>query len=237
MNNFVKRMAFKYRDNTFAKIFVRPFYRIKVKMETKQRRNLYLLYAPELLRKLKDSLDSKHIMFWLEFGTLLGAYRDHDFIKHDLDLDIGTFWENAEDVHNALLNSGFKILKEFKVGTDGLNGLEQTYIYKGVTVDVFYFHKENDIMYCNSFSTFPEEYNDMSMFQVKKITVPYNGFEKLKFKGIEFTVPGKIEMHLRAHYGDNFMIPNAHFDYKKEATNIHWYSRKERVAKLTEYQI
>ena len=152
MNSFIREMAFKCRNNIFAIIFLRPFYRMKLKMENRKRKQLYLLNAPELLQNLKESLDSKKILFWLDFGTLLGAYRDHDFIKHDLDLDIGTFWENAEEVRNTLLDNGFKILKEFRVGKDGVGGLEQTYYYKGVTVDVFYFHKENSIMYCNSFS-------------------------------------------------------------------------------------
>ena len=28
---------------------------------------------------------------WLDFGTLLGYYRENDFISHDLDMDFGIF--------------------------------------------------------------------------------------------------------------------------------------------------
>jgi hypothetical protein len=87
-------------------------------------------------------------------------------------------------------------------------------------------------MYCNSFSSFDDEYIDMSVFQVKKITVPYNGFSKMIFKGLELNSPADPIAHLQAHYGKNFMIPNARFNYKKEATNIYWYSRAEKTARL-----
>lgn len=36
------------------------------------------------------------MLFWLDYGTLLGAYREHDFIKHDFDLDIGLWLKDAE---------------------------------------------------------------------------------------------------------------------------------------------
>lgn len=225
-------MAFKYRDNAFAKFFVRPFYRMKVKHEEKVRRKLYHLNANELLIQLKHTLDSNQIFFWLEFGTLLGAYREKDFIKHDLDLDIGVFYESSNQLRNSLIKEGFKLIREFKVGNDGKLGLEETYLYKGVTVDVFYFHKSDNIIYCNSFSNFEDEYDDMSLCQVKQITVPFTGFSILEFKGMNFNVPYDIPKHLSAHYGANFMIPNAKFNYKEEATNIHWFKREERVAKL-----
>ncbi|MBQ8224401.1 MAG: LicD family protein [Bacteroides sp.] len=235
MNGFIEKMAFKYRDNAIAKFLVRPFYRMKVKQEEKTRRKLYHKNAYELLMQLKHTLDSNKIFFWLEFGTLLGAYREKDFIKHDLDLDIGLFFDNPKLVRDAFENGGFKLKKEFRVGNDGNLGFEETYFYKGVTVDVFYFHKSEDVMYCNTFSPFKDEYTDMSTFQVKQITVPFTGFSKLTFKNMEFNVPADIATHLKCHYGNDFMIPNANFDYRKEATNIHWYKREERVAKYKSY--
>lgn len=236
MNGYIKKMAFKYRDNILAKILVRPFYRMRLKRDNIKRRQLYLEYAPKLLFHLKKVLEDNKILFWLDFGTLLGAYREHDFIKHDLDLDIGIFYEDASKVKDVLLKNDFKILREFHVNSDKYLGLEQTYIYCGVTVDVFYYHLRGDEMYCNTFSSFPDEYCDMSIFQVKEIVLPYNGFCKVSFIGEEFVVPAKTAEHLKAHYGENFMIPNAHFDYRKEATNIHWFSRDEYTGVLTSYE-
>ena len=93
------------------------------------------------------------------------------------------------------------------------------------------------MMYCNSFSRILDKNEDMYKYQVKKISVPYNGFETIIFKGMEFLIPSKTDEYLCAHYGKSFMIPNEHFDYKKEATNIFWYPIEERVAKLNLYSL
>ena len=235
MKELIRKMAFKYRNNIIAKILVRPFYRMKVNSDFNKRRQLYLLNASNLLFQLKRSLDECNILFWLDFGTLLGAYREHDFIKHDLDLDIGVFYEDAGKVKDALLKNGFRIIREFRVNSDVYRGLEHTYLYYGVTVDIFYYHRRGEQMFCNTFSPFDDEYEDMSIYQVKEIILPYNGFDKISFKGAEFIIPAKTDLHLAAHYGKNFMIPNAHFDYRKEATNIHWFSRNEYVGILKSY--
>lgn len=231
MNYFIQKLAYRYRNNKVAKILVRPFYRMKVKREFKKMQKLYSLYALELLNRLKSCLDENGISFWLDFGTLLGAYREHDFIKHDFDLDIGVFYSDANNVRQALIKGGFELFKEFKVGVDGLLGFEQTYRYKGVSVDIFYFHKSDDEMYCNGFALFPDEHSDMSIYQVKKMTFPYYGFETISFKGLELSVPAKTDLHLQAHYGPNFMIPDAHFD-SHLALNNYWYPREERIGKL-----
>lgn len=235
MNNIVDKLAFRYRNNNIAKIFVRPFYRLKRKIEEAQRRKMYHMNANSLLIRLKEVLDSNGIFFWLEFGTLLGAYREHDFIKHDLDLDIGVFFDNPQLVRKVLEKGGFKLIKEYRVGDEGLLGFEETYSYKDVTIDIFYFHKVRDVMYCNTFSPFEDEYKDMTIFQVKQITVPYTGFSILEFKGMNFNVPYDIPKHLTAHYGKNFMIPNAKFNYKEEATNIYWFKREERIGTLKKF--
>lgn len=228
--NFIRRLAFKYKDNVWAIIIVRPVYRFFVSYKLKKKKKVFRQNANLLLKKMKETLDSNGILFWLEFGTLLGAYREHGFIKHDYDLDIGVFFKNTTEVYDALTQAGFRLIREFKVGDDGTDGFEQTYEYAGVSVDVFYFHKDSVGAYCNSFSPFEGENSSLSLFQVKKISVPFKGVSQIQFEGLTLNVPSETDKYLQAHYGANFMIPNEHFDYKKEATNIYWYPYSDRVA-------
>lgn len=56
-----------------------------------------------MLLDLVPVLEEAGCIYWLDFGTLLGVYRDDDIILHDNDCDIGILnpdWERLE----ALLN-------------------------------------------------------------------------------------------------------------------------------------
>lgn len=46
--------------------------------------------AKEILFRMKSLLDEQGVRFWLIYGTLLGAVREHDFISYDYDVDIQT---------------------------------------------------------------------------------------------------------------------------------------------------
>ena len=48
-------------------------------------------YCYELLLHTKKLLDDNNIDFFLDYGTLLGAYRDNQFIPHDTDIDISIY--------------------------------------------------------------------------------------------------------------------------------------------------
>ena len=60
---------------------------------------------------LKDVLNSNLDRWFLSGGTLLGFYRDGDFIPWDWDVEVTVLTEEAIDKHknilNALVNSGF----------------------------------------------------------------------------------------------------------------------------------
>lgn len=234
--NVIRRLAFRYKDNALAKVLVRPIYRMYVARNLNKKKKLFRRNAKLLLERLKEALDFNGILFWLEFGTLLGAYREHGFIKHDCDLDIGVFFENTTVVYDALTKAGFKLIREYKVGDDGINGFEQTYEYAGVTIDVFFFHKYEKGAYCNSFSPFEDDNRDLSIFQVKKISVPFKGFSQILFEGMILNVPSETDKYLQAHYGENFMTPNEHFDYRKEATNVYYYTYTERIGHFRSWE-
>lgn len=235
--NLINRLAFRYKDNALAIALVRPVYRMlytRRKLDHKKR--MFRQNAKLALERVKEALDFNGIPFWLEFGTLLGAYREHGFIKHDFDLDIGVFFKDMTAVYNALTNAGFKLIREFKVGDDGTDGFEQTYEYAKVTVDIFYFHRDESGAYCYGFAPFEDENRNISLFQVVKITVPYKGLTQIPFEGMMLNVPIETDKYLQAHYGADFMIPNEHFVSKKEATNFYYYPHSERVAHFQSWE-
>ena len=63
----------------------------------KKRQNFYFkLYAKELFYKLDDALTENNLFYWFDFGTLLGAVREHYFIKHDSDMDFGMMYSTQQ---------------------------------------------------------------------------------------------------------------------------------------------
>jgi len=192
--------------------------------------------AEELLRRFSEALNEKQIMFWLEFGTLLGYYRENDFIKHDDDLDFGAFLDDASSIQAVLEANGFKLIRRY-TSTDG--GMEDCYRYKHTTMDVFYFRRDERGLYCTSYSR--NKKSSLSSLlnrrpcTVKQICIPDNGFTKTEYKGCWVHVPTDCVEHLTMHYGETFMTPNPNFNYKEEATNIRYFAPEENRGILRIY--
>lgn len=65
--------------------------------------------GPKILQAFSSALNEAGIKFWIDYGTLLGYYRDHDFIGHDNDLDTGAFIEDADRVKDVLEKEDFDL--------------------------------------------------------------------------------------------------------------------------------
>ena len=200
------------------------------------RKQYFNLEAVELLQHFSQALNAQGITYWLEFGTLLGYYREHDFIKHDDDLDFGAYRHDAPRIKKALEARGFKLIRSY---ADNGSGLEECYRYLHTTLDVFYFHRDAEGLHCTSYTRAGKSLLSSLLNRrpcmVKQISIPDKGFVAVDYKGCTVNVPTDCVEHLTWHYVPTFMTPNPDFDYKKEATNIRYFTLEERKGILKIY--
>lgn len=218
-----------------------PFYKLYANYQRKK----YIKHIQELsenfhregetvLKDFAQILNEHSIPFWLDYGTLLGYHREHDFIGHDTDIDTGVFIEDAERVKQALEKNGFKLVRRY-YNVDG-SGMEHCYCKKGfkTTIDVFFYERDNDSVTCYSYYPLPNIDINKNLykeipFTTYACTMPFCGLKKTTFKAIEVYVPIDIEGYLIANYGPNYMIPDPNYS-SSSATNIKKFTYEEKPA-------
>jgi len=230
----IQKLAHIFRNSKWAIQLLGPvWYPIKYR----KRKQDYKNNALETLLHAKDCLDNAGLFFWLDFGTLLGAYREKDFIKHDMDIDISMFAKDIEAAKKAMVQGGFKLIRTFEV-LDDPTGVEQTYAYNGVSLDIYFYIEEGDLMYCSAFYWQKEDdfrFGGAVEASVKKWFCPNTGFAPIMFQGREFNAPKDIVKYLTVNYGPGFMKPDKKFDHFKQCRNVTYYSKLEKVGIYTKY--
>ena len=147
-----------------------------------------------------------NIEYWLDTSTLLGAIREKNFIKGDNDLGLGI---NIKDysiiIPKKLKENGILLLREYLVD-NGDYGREQTYIYKGVEIDIFYhtINIDNKITKYHSFILNGNSNN----YLVKEALFPFEGLTRIDFLGKKYNVPKNYIEYTKVKYGEDFMTPN-----------------------------
>lgn len=213
-----------------------------LKIHQKKQNKLFNGSNKELLYVVDDVLGKYEYPFWLNYGTLLGAYRDHDFIKHDNDLDIGMYWKDRQNVKELLIGAGLKLLSIITYGDpDAPESSEYRFEYNGVYIDInFYTVKDGVATTYNPLFYSNKDYNIMGEaipVKVEKVDSPFTGLKKVFFVGREFYVPKNTKEYLIANYGENFMTPVSNFDYHDYALNITAYSEKEKLGSFCRYNL
>lgn len=191
------------------------FFSIVLYVLGKIKNRFFLLNSKMVLNKFCDLMLEMDCEYWLEFGTLLGAIRENDFIKHDFDIDIGMFRDAyTNEIRNALEKKGFKRL-HYITDRCNMDIYEETYIYKNVTIDIFFFYRneKNKTIYCFDFvpekglssKKTKEKYGG---FLARKFVFNYSGLLKYNFLGINTYIPNDSVNHLKLCYGESFMKSN-----------------------------
>jgi len=169
--------------------------KIKSDMEFSEFRNLKntldLDNAKHLLLTTHQILSDNNIPFLLIFGTLLGAYRDKNFIPYDTDIDIGLFTKYLEQVLK-LINDGYFAI----YGIEFLRDLTPipflSLKYKKDYIDLFFYVQKNEMYKCGTTS--------IEAYQINR------GISEIEFLGIPFKTVNNIEKYLKRQYGDTWRI-------------------------------
>lgn len=185
------------------KSILRPYYLpILHKLKYWQENKRFSKNSIEVFKKAHHSLVKAGVFFWPEFGTLLGIHRDGKLIGHDTDLDFGIFLTDYSDkIEFHLKQSGFRKKREFLI-EGGSYGREESYILKGVSLDLFYFTKTDDGMYTHLFPL-----NDKKEYFIKQLWSSATAFKEIIWEGMKLSVPQDTEKRLIDTYGKDYHIP------------------------------
>lgn len=149
--------------------------------------------ARECLFLIKRILDDKGIPFILMHGTLLGAYRDSNFIAHDNDVDLAIY-EKDDEVFKSIIpdlyDVGVRICRYHY-------GIIYSFIYKGLICDF-------DVI---QNAKFPYSFR---YFRVLTELVPktlLSDVESYVFLGSSFLIPQNPAKILAYEYGKDWKTP------------------------------
>ena len=198
-----------------------------LKWKQNRRNKIFLKNAEEALIQIDKVMKKLHITYWLEYGTLLGIYREKAFLKHDIDIDLGLFLhEYSYEIRMRMLEYGFELKREILID-NGQYGREETYSFKGLDIDLFYFSfaTEKTKMFTHLFKSedgksWTKTIQERGGLIVRERYFDYNGLETISFLQKEFPIPAKADEHLASVYGEDFMIPNTSWDPYDKPQNV-----------------
>lgn len=194
--------------------------RIKFNVQARRMRNSGL----EMLHEADIVLSQLGLKPFLTYGALLGAYREHGFISYDPDIDLGILAEDIPDnLHQKMAEAGFVLYKQ-GVLADRKTVFEETYIYKKLHLDIFFYFRDGDDLYsiiARRHETKEwKEANATDGFPCDRSYVPASDFERREFLGLQIYMPVKTDEWLRAIYSDSYMTPIKNWEAKDYKTRI-----------------
>lgn len=174
-------------------------------------------YGLDTLISMDEAFTEMGAKMFLIYGTLLGAYRDHNFIPYDFDLDVGVMKDELpQNYQSIILKYGFRLLCRNYVKENG-SVLVEAYEKNGVGIDIYFTCSLNDKTY-GIYSPRKHEFkewrsaNKTDGFPVECQIVDKCKFVRSNFLGYNFYMPEKVTDWLSDMYTETYMTPIKNFD-------------------------
>lgn len=188
------------------------------------RRKLVQVNGYEIITDMMAVSEEIGIPIWVDWGTLLGLYRDGKIIEHDYDLDVST-WRLDDTMYekfkSILFLNGYTLVREFNFNN---NIVTQTYEKKGVLVDVDYYFGNKEHAWTYSFNISSKSdvkekrgiqyINGMDVFVFHTDNLVFS--KKCFNNGISCLAPKDIERRIIEEYGEDWKTPIKAHDWTKQ---------------------
>lgn len=164
------------------------------------RESRHAIFAQQLYETGKR-LDRLNVPWMIYFGTLLGWYREQNFIEHDDDVDIVAFVEDAPKIIKALQDTNYIILDRV-FGTGRIMVVDKD---SGIQLDIFLFEKTRGGNYRQTsiLGRFGYPGHGKTLYPSEWIFP----LHRHHLQGINVNVPNQPRKILEDRYGSDFMTP------------------------------
>lgn len=150
---------------------------------------------------------------WLEYGSMLGAYREHGFIPFDYDIDLGMYADEfTPELQREFFDAGFSIRRIFyqvrNLDENTKFITEYTLCYKGLLIDIFLNFRENGFRTAYGYEEhLGVEKMERNIYGAQIFKIKDSPIDEINFLGVKFGIPQNTEECLKFYYGDKFMTP------------------------------
>ena len=158
-------------------------------------------------------LESTNITYRLADGTVLGLYREGEFIPHDNDIDVEVLGDaQLERIVQLFINSGMRLGR--KAIYKGKIQQLVFYTENHIIFDIVVWHKLDDCTILNYSERGYRRSQDVKFFKKENL-------DSINFRGKQYPIPGAIEEWLEMRYGNDWKIPKTYKgDWKEECFDI-----------------
>lgn len=180
------------------------------------------------LIEITEKFKKYNIFHWIDFGTLLSAYRDGKMFDHDFDADISIFDNQKELAMMALNELAYENKLKFlpaEPGYESNNIVISKYIEDGKEsrkFDLYIWNKKNNIA---SLNDYPIGKLPLGNFNFKTFYV--DELEKIDLGRYKFNCPRHLPEYLKLRYGKSYMIKQ----YKCEELDKWWWEVNDNIGK------